>query len=104
MALTFPSNYSAAYDELINGSAIKGATLAYEVPLGQWFWPFLFLLTLIVIYAKTESPTTIAIYTILGNFALGAYLIPQAEKIFYIVLIFSVAILLFKIFGSSKTS
>lgn len=102
MALTFPNNFTSAYNELVNGSVLRANTMAYEIAWGVWFWPLIYFLFLVMIALKSESPGPVVIYSVVGNVALGVYLIPQADKIFYVVLVLSLAMLLYKVFGSKQ--
>ncbi len=95
-----------SFDLLINGSFVEAAVKSYEIPLTFggviWLWPIVFLVTLILVAIKTENPTAIAIYAILGNIALGTSL-PQISHIFLVpIVIFSVLIWLYSLFVSPK--
>jgi len=87
---------------LQNASLFKAANEAYAVSLGIFFWPIIFLFTLFVIYIKTENPAFVAIYAIIGNVALVAFLPIFTHPIFYLTLLFSFSMVLWSFFGSSK--
>ena len=97
---------NASFDLLINGSIIEAAIKSYEEPLTFggiiWFWPIVFLLTLILVAIKTENPSMVAIYAILGNVALGTLLPNISHIMFGMILIFSLVVWLFSIFGSRR--
>lgn len=91
-----------AWEYLQNASLFKATTEIYEVAWGLWFWPIIFMFTLFVVAIKTESPAFVAIYAILGNLALSRFLIPASHPIFFGTLIFSIAMVLWSLFGSNK--
>lgn len=93
---------SAAYKLLVNGSIIRAANELYQTTVGMWFWPIFFIITLVILYIKTENPTYIIFYTILGNYLIGAYVLPPTYPIFYGIAVFSLFLVLWKIFGSDK--
>jgi len=95
-------NTSKAYDLLLNGSVIKANNEVYTSVVGIWFWPIFFFVTLVVIYIKTENPAYIIFYSILGNYLIGTYVVPLTHPIFYGIAVFSLALVLWKMFGSDK--
>ncbi len=98
--------YNESFDKLINGSVIDAAVSTYETAFTFggviWLWPLIFLLTLAMVAIKTENPTMIAIYAVLGNVALGTMLPIVSHPIFAIILILSVVIWLYSLFVSPK--
>ncbi len=97
---------NASFDLLVNGSLTEAVISSYEEAwtFGGiiWLWPIVFLFTLIIVAIKTESPTMIAIYAILGNIALGTMLEQLTHIVFASILIFSIMIWLFSLFLSKK--
>ena len=95
-----------SFDLLLNGSVIDASIKSYEIAMTfggiNWLWPFIFIMTLILVAIKTENPTMVAIYAILGNVALATRLPQLTQVIFVPILIFSVLIWLFSIFVSPK--
>ena len=95
-----------SFDLLINGSVIAAAINVYDVALTfggvNWLWPLIFLMTLILVAIKTENPTMIAIYAILGNVALGTMLPIVSHTLFWIILVFSVLIWMYSLFVSPR--
>ncbi len=95
-----------SFDLLLNGSVVEAAVSTYEISMTfggiNWLWPFIFIMTLIVVAIKTENPTMVAIYAILGNVALASRLPQLTNVIFIPILIFSVLIWLYSIFVSPK--
>ena len=95
-----------SFDLLVNGSLGEAVISSYEEAwtFGGiiWLWPIVFLFTLIIVAIKTESPTMIAIYAILGNLALGTMLERSTHIVFGIILVLSVMIWLFSLFLSKK--
>ena len=91
-----------AYNLLINGSIIQAGNEAWMSTVGIWFWPIIFIWTLVMVYIKSENPTYIFVYSILGNVLLGRYIFPLSHPIFYSVAVFSLFLTLWKIFGSKK--
>ncbi len=95
-----------SFDLLINGSVIEAAVKTYETAFNFggviWFWPIMFLITLILVAMKTESPAMIAIYAILGNIALGTMLPQISSVFFFIIVVLSVMIWLYSLFVSPK--
>jgi phage-related holin len=102
MPISFPINYTPAYEELVNGSVTAGSRMMYDYSFGEWFLPLLFLVSLVVVTLKIKSPAATVVYAIIGNVALASYLVPRAQMIFYLVLVFSLAMALFKVFGSRE--
>ncbi len=98
---------NASFDLLVNGSVIDAAVKSYEeaTTFGGiiWLWPLLFLLTLILVAVKTENPTMVGIYAILGNIALGSRLPVVTDPIFAMILILSIVVWFFTLFISPKT-
>lgn len=98
--------YNSSFELLINGSLAAAAVNVYETALTfngiVWLWPFMFIMTLILVAILTENPTMIAIYAILGNVALGTLLPQLSHMIFAIVLIFSVLVWFYSLFVSPK--
>lgn len=98
---------NASFDLLVNGSVIPAAVSVYEQATNFggiiWVWPFLFLFTLVLVAVKSESPTLVGIYVILGNVALGSRLAEASKIIFVMVLIMSLVVWFFSLFISSKT-
>ena len=98
------ANLSIAFEKLTNMSVVESANEAYKanVIIGNFFWPIIFLFTLFLLYLKTENPTYLSIYTIIGAFVLGKWLINTTQPIFYITLVLSIGLTLWSIFGSPK--
>lgn len=96
------ANMSTAFELLTNMSVVEAANEAYNITIGVFFWPIIFLFSLFVIYLKTENPTYLSIYTIIGAFVLGKWLINPLQPIFYITLLFSIGLTLWSMFGSSR--
>ncbi len=98
--------FNQSFDLLINGSVIDAAIDTYGVALTfggvNWLWPIIFLMTLIAVAIKTENPTMVAIYVILGNVALGTLLPQVSQQIFWIVLVLSLLIWFYSLFVSPK--
>ncbi len=95
-----------SFDLLVNGSLTEAVISSYEEAWSfggiQWLWPVVFLFTLIIVAIKSESPTMVAIYAVLGNIALGTMLDSYTHIIFYIIIVLSVMIWLFSLFLSRK--
>ena len=97
---------NASFDLLINGSVIDAAVSVYDTALTfggvAWLWPLIFLMTLILVAVKTENPTMVAIYAVLGSVALGTMLPVISQTIFWMILVFSVLIWLYSLFVSPR--
>lgn len=95
-----------SFDLLVNGSIIGAAANSYEIAwtFGGviWIWPIIFLLTLSMVAIKTENPTMVAIYALLGNVALGVLIPPLANKMFFFIAVFSILIFFISIFVSKR--
>ena len=95
-----------SFDLLMNGSVVEAAIRSYEEVWTfagvNWLWPIVFLFTLIIVAIKSESPTMVAIYAVLGNIALSTMLEQLTHIIFASILVFSVMIWLFSLFLSRK--
>lgn len=89
-----------------NGTVIEASVRSYEIAFTFggviWLWPLLFLFTLMMVQIKTQSPTMVAIYAILGNLALGSLLPAISHTFFASILIITLAIWLFSLFVSPK--
>ena len=97
-------NQTTAYISMTNSSMIRAAGEMYQAtPIGQFFWPILLMFTLVVVYIKTESPAAVFISSIILIPMLGALLPTLAHFMFYIAVVFALAMNLWAIFGSSKT-
>ena len=97
------ANLTDAFTALQNASLFEAATKAYteSTILGDFFWSILFAFFLILIYIKTESPAPVAIFSIIGAFALKG-LLTIANPMFYGYLVFSIALSFWSFFGSSR--
>ena len=97
---------NASFDLLVGGNLTEAVISSYEEAWNFggiiWFWPIIFLFTLIIVAIKSESPTMIGIYAILGNIALGTMLNPYTHIIFWTIAVISVMIWLFSLFLSRK--
>ena len=95
-----------SFDLLVNGSLMEAVISSYEEAwtFGGiiWLWPIVFLFTLIIVAIKSESPTMVGIYAILGNIALGTRLEQATAGIFWIIALVSVMIWFFSLFLSKK--
>ena len=95
-----------SFDLLVNGSLTEAVISSYEEAwtFGGiiWLWPVIFLFTLIIVAIKTESPTMIAIYAILGNLALSTMLEQLTHIVFGTILVLSIMVWLFSLFLSKK--
>ena len=100
--MAFP-NLNISFDLLINGSIFEAVNSVYTQAWGVWFWPLLFFATLGLVALKTQSPAMVAIYTIIGNTTLALLLPVESSIIFYVVLMLSMGITLYMVFGSPRT-
>ena len=95
-----------SFDLLVNGSLTEAVRSSYEEAwtFGGiiWLWPIIFLFTLIIVAIKSESPTMIAIYAILGNIALGTMLEQLTAGILWTIALLSIMIWFFSLFLSRK--
>ena len=95
-----------SFDLLVNGSIIPAVIKSFEIPwtFGGviWLWPFMLLFLLVIVAIKSESPTMVGIFVILGNIALGTRLSPVSDIIFWITLVLSILIWFFSIFAGKK--
>ena len=96
------SHVNESFELLTNGSLFLASAGAYEATIGLFFWPIIFLFTLFLLFIKSENPAYIAIYAILGNFALATLLPIQTDPIFYTTAVLSLALVLWSFFGSGK--
>ncbi len=98
--------FNETFDLLINGSVVEAAVGVYETSLtfgGVIFlWPILFIMTLVLVAIKSENPTVVGIYAILGTVALKTMLPTMSNTIFFMVVVFTVLITLFSLFVSPK--
>ncbi len=97
-----------SFDLLVNGSVIDAAIKSYEEVWTfagvVWLWPivFIFLLTLVAI--KTENPTMVGIFVILGGVALSTRLDAGiSATVFGLVLVLSILVWLYSLFVSPRT-
>lgn len=100
------ANMTDAFTELTNASLFKATEVAYTSTFGfgDFFYPILLAFFLILIYIKTESPAYIVISTILGLFVLANRMTSViTNPIFYTFLAFSITLIFWSFFGSSKT-
>ena len=96
-----------SFDLLMNGFVVEAAVKSYEEAwtFGGviWFWPIVFLITLVLVAIKSENPTLVGMYAILGTVALGTRLPVVTDPIFALIVIFSILIWFFSLFISRKT-
>ena len=96
-------NMTQAWIYLQNASFFNAVNQAYTAPpIGEFFWPLIFLFTLFMVALRSENPFYVAFYAILGNVALGTLVFSRFGVIFYATVVFSLAIGLWSFFGSSK--
>ncbi len=97
---------NTSFDLLTGGNLTEAVISSYEEAwtFGGiiWLWPIIFLFTLIIVAIKTESPTMIGIYAILGNIALGTMLEQYTHTIFWTIAVISIMIWFFSLFLSRK--
>lgn len=91
-------NTTTAYELLTNGSFIQAGFEAYKVSMGDWLWPVFFIFTLVVVFIKTESPGYLLTFAILGNALLSTRLTSVTAPIFYMTLVISLALVLYKFY------
>ena len=96
------ANMDNAWDLLRNGSLFNATAEAYQFAWDVWFFPLIFLFTLFLIMIKSESPCMVVIAAIIGNVALFGLLPVASEMAFYITLVFSLAMVLWKFIGDSR--
>ncbi|KKL09609.1 hypothetical protein LCGC14_2564130 [marine sediment metagenome] len=98
--------FNESFDKLINGSVIPAAVSTYTEAFTFggviWLWPIFFIGTLFLVAIKTENPTMVAIYAILGTVALGTMLPTISNTILAFITIFSVTIWFYSLFVSPK--
>jgi len=95
-------NTTAAYNELLDMHLFAAANKVYFLSWGVWFWPAIFIVTLLMLYIKTENPGYIVVYSIIGHFMMFGFLPVQTQPIFYGTMVFSLALTLWSFFGSGK--
>ena len=95
-------NTTAAYSDLLNMSVMKATNSVYTEAVGIWFWPIIFLFTLFLLAIKSENPAYVAFYAILGNIVLATKLPIETHPIFYAVIVFSLAMVLWSVYASKK--
>ena len=99
---------NASFDLLMNGSVVEAAVKSYEEvwTFGGvvWLWPIIFLFLLTLVAMKSENPTMVGIFVILGGVALSTQLDAGiSATIFGLVMLLSIVVWLFSIFMSPKT-
>ena len=99
---------NASFELLMNGSVVEAAVKSYEEvwTFGGvvWLWPILFIFLLTLVAIKTENPTMVGIFVILGGVALSTQLDAGISAIvFGFVLVLSILVWMFSIFVSPKT-
>jgi len=99
--------FNESFDLLINGSILDAAVRVNEqaTTFGNviWIWPIIFLVTLVLLAVKSENPTMVGIYVLLGTIALKARLPSLTTPVFAIILIFSLLMWLYSFFISPRT-
>ena len=100
--------FNESIDLLFNNGSVTDASIkvfetAWTFGGVVWLWPIAFLGTLIMVAIKSENPTAVAMYAILGNLFLGTRLDQISHVIFGMTLIFSVLIFLYSLFVSPRT-
>ena len=96
------ANTTAAYDLLVNGSLIEASVAVYESVIGYYFWPIIFIFTIVLVYIKSENPGTVFIVAVIGNFMIGVYLPVVFRPILYLTLVISLFLVLLKMWGSRQ--
>ncbi len=97
-----------SFELLINGSVVEAAVKSYEEALTfagvNWLWPILFLFLLTLVAIKTENPTMVGIFVILGGVALSTQLDAGISgTVFGFVLVLSILVWLYSIFVSPRS-
>lgn len=98
------ANLTDAFTALQNASLFEAAEKAYTSPqiVGDFFWPIIAAFFLILVYIKTESPAFVGIYSIITAFAMATLLPVFTSPIFYIYLVFAIALTLWSFFASPR--
>ena len=86
----------------MNGSVIRAGFEAYTPALGTWLWPAFFIFTLVIVYIKTENTGYLFFYAVLGNALLATKLSVITSKIFYLTMVISLALVLWKAYASRR--
>ena len=106
MASSSLHQFNDSFELLINGSVVEATVDVYETSLTFggviYLWPILFIMTLILVAIKTENPTVVGIYAVLGTVALKTLLPTMTDTIFFLIVVFTVLITLFSLFLSPK--
>lgn len=93
-------NTTLAYNQLVNGSLVEASITAYQSVIGYWFWPIIFIFTIVLVYIKSENPGTVFIVSVIGNVMLYGYLPIAFRPFLYLTLVISLFLVLLKIWGS----
>ena len=92
-------------NETLNGSFIRGVTVMYDTKLGGIgiFILLMAMLTLAILYLKTQSWTAVGVGSIVMLGVLFAEIRYQYHYTFYVFFILMVAVALYGFFWKSKT-
>jgi hypothetical protein len=99
----------AALDTILDGNVIDGLLQVYTDVWGPnegaMFYGVVFVLVLASMYITTQDVTTPAILSLIFGFTMinSGKFPPEAHRIGYLFVVFSVATLLFKIRGLKRT-
>lgn len=95
-------NYTEAYNLLAQNQSVIGAAInTYDTALGGlYFWPILFLFTLLLIAIKTQSYHYTLFYAVAGNVLIGSLLPIRTSPIFYGVMVFSLMLVLWSFYSN----
>lgn len=100
-------NYSQAFNELANGSIFRSTNTLYEtqVGLGDWWIVLIYLVTLMIAYtvSKKHHGVVAALGIVAGGFlAYKGQLMPDAQMVMYMLVVFNLAMLLFNVFRNKE--
>lgn len=87
-------NYSNAFNNLAAGNFTSAVTLTYTTPLGQYFYWFVLIATIIMAYVKTQSIALALIVGIISLTVLRVLLSVAGDWMFYIIIVLGTGVLM----------
>jgi len=94
------SNIATAWNFVLSGKYLEGVTYVFTGLIDYWFYALMLLLTLIIVYNKTQDVGSVAVVGIIIGAIMRAFLPPNAHIVAYFAIALSIAIILAKLYKS----
>lgn len=96
-------NQTDAYDLLVNGSLFKAVDVSYRVAWGDWFYPLIFFVSLVMVYMKTESPAMVFIASAVLTVIMKPFVGQTFFSVFFLISALCLAFTLYSFYGKADS-